>query len=177
MPSNLPLSTVVLEIVRHTPGYVGLILAALIVLGALQWRDHVVTRARLAIAPLALGGFSLWGATLAFGARSDVIVAWATGIAAAFVANRWLRWPHAVEPLGHGRYALRGSPWPMAVMLAMFMLRYAVAVTLAFHRDWAADAAFSLSMAAVYGALSGLFAARALRILNTARSPSTWATA
>lgn len=174
MPSNLPLSTVILEIVRHTPGYVWLILAALIVLGTLQWRDHVLTRGRLAIAPLALGGYSLWGATLAFGTRTDVIVAWAIGIVAAFVANRWLRWPRAVAPLGQGRYALRGSPWPMVAMLAVFALRYAVAVTLVFHREWAADPAFSLALAAVYGALSGLFAARALRILNAAPPRPAW---
>ena len=177
MPSNLPLSTVILEIVRHTPGYVWLILAALIVLGTLQWRDHVLTRGRLAIAPLALAGYSLWGATLAFGTRTDVIVAWATGIVAAFVANRWLRWPRTVEPLGQGRYALRGSPWPMVAMLAVFALRYAVAVTLVFHREWAADPSFSLALSAVYGALSGLFAARALRILNAAPSRPAWVAA
>jgi hypothetical protein len=177
MPSNLPLATVVVEIVRHTPAYVWAILAALIALGALQWRDHVVSRARLAIAPLALGAYSVWGATLAFGLHTRVVAAWALGSAIALVANRWLRWPRAIGVEGAGRYLLAGSPWPMAAMLAVFMLRYAVAVTLVFHHDWAADPLFSAAVAGLYGALSGLFAARALRILRSDAAPARFATA
>ena len=71
-------------------------------------------------------------------------------------------------PTADGRFALRASPWPLIAMLSVFSLRYAVAVTLVFHRDWAAHAGFSLPLALVYGVLSGLFAARALRILRSA---------
>ena len=167
MLSNLPLSTVIVEIVKHTPAYVWAILAALFALGSLQLRDHVVTRARLALAPIGLGVFSLWGATLAFGARPEIVAAWALGSAIALAANRWLQWPRHVRPDGAGRYALRGSPWPLVAMLAVFALRYTIAVTLVFHRDWAGDPLFGTAMALVYGALSGLFAARALRILRS----------
>ena len=177
MPSNLPLSTVVIEILRHTPNYVWAILVALIVLGLLQWRDHAVGRTRLSIAPIGLGAFSLWGATLAFGMRAEIVAAWLVGMALAFVANQWLRWPRAIGVDGTGRYTLRGSPWPLIAMLAIFGLRYAVAVTLVFHRDWAADALFSGAIALLYGSLSGLFAARALRILRTSDAPRTLATA
>jgi hypothetical protein len=177
MPSNLPLATVIVEILRHTPNYVWAILAALIVLGLLQWRDHAVGRNRLVVAPILLGAYSLWGATLAFGLRAEVVVAWLAGMAAALVANRWLRWPRAIGVDGAGRYLLRGSPWPMVAMLAIFGLRYAVAVTLVFHHDWAADALFSGAIALVYGALSGLFAARALRILRSADAPAALAIA
>ncbi len=172
MPSNLPLATVIVEIVRHTPPYVWAILAALVVLGSLQLRDHVITRARLALAPLGLGAFSLWGATMAFGAHPEVIAAWALGIALIVFANRWMRWPRAVRAEGNGRFALRGSPWPMVAMLSVFALRYAVAVTLAFHHELARDPAFSLGLALTYGALSGLFTARALRILRSAPAPT-----
>ena len=168
MPSNLPLATVIVEIVKHTPTYVWLILAALVALGSLQVRDHVVTRPRLALPPLGLGAFSLWGATMAFGTRTEVIAAWALGSVLIVFANRWIRWPRTVRAEGGGRYALRGSLWPLIAMLSVFALRYAVAVTLVFHHDWARDPAFSLTSALAYGALSGLFAARALRILRTA---------
>ena len=67
---------------------------------------------------------------------------------------------------------MRGSPWPLAAMLAVFVLRYAVAVTLVFHREWSADPLFGASMTLVYGAISGLFAARALRILRTGSVPA-----
>ena len=63
MPPNTPLATVVIEIIRHTPPYVWVILAVLILLGSLQLRDHHLSRARLAVAPIAMALYSLWGAT------------------------------------------------------------------------------------------------------------------
>jgi hypothetical protein len=177
MLANLPLSTVILEILKHTPTYVWAILAGLIVLGSLQLRDNVVTRARLALAPLALGTFSIWGATHAFGVRVEVIAAWAIGMAIVVAANRRLQWPTEVRHLGAGRFALRGSAWPLVTMLTIFSLRYAVAVTLAFHHDWAADPLFSTSMALIYGAVSGFFTARVLRILGSAGASGALAAA
>ena len=53
-------------------------------------------------------------------------------------------------------------------MVAVFASRYAVAVTLVFHRDWAALPAFTCLIGAGYGALSGLLASRALAILGSA---------
>lgn len=167
MPADTPLLTVLALIVGHTPRYVWGILAALIVLGGLQMRDHVLSRGRLLLAPIGLGAFSLWGATLAFGARPEIVACWALGTALAVAANLWLRWPRSVRVEADGRFALAGSPWPLMVMMAVFALRYTVAVTLAFHPEWAREPAFSLSMALVYGALSGLFAGRALRILRS----------
>jgi hypothetical protein len=61
---------------------------------------------------------------------------------------------------------LEGSVLPLLLMLSIFALRYAVAVTLVFHHEWAADPLFGGALAATYGALSGLFAARAWRILQ-----------
>jgi hypothetical protein len=175
MFSGFPLAFVLFEIVRHTPGYVWVILATLVVLGSLQLRDHHLTRLRLTLAPLALGAFSLWGAGNAFGVHAGVIGAWALGMAAAFMANRVLQWPREVCSDGAG-FVVRGSAWPLALMLAIFVLRYVVAVTLVFHRDWATDALFGGILAASYGALSGLFAARAWRILQSA-SRGTYAAA
>jgi uncharacterized protein (DUF1499 family) len=51
MLSDLPFWTVVAQIIRHTPPYVWAILLALVALGLMQWRDHIVSRARLAHRP------------------------------------------------------------------------------------------------------------------------------
>lgn len=169
MPADLPLSTVVVEIVRHTPGYAWAILAVLVALGARQWRDHTVTRPRLLLAAIGLGAFSLWGAIMAFGTGATVVAAWLAGIAGVVAANRRLRRPRDVRQVGAGVFAVPGSAWPLIVMLGIFGLRYAVAVTLVFHHDWAAHAGFALPLAGAYGAASGFFAARALRVLGTAR--------
>jgi len=167
MLAALPLSTVIVEIVRHTPAYVWAILAALVALGAIQLRDHRIPRLRLALAPIALGAYSLWGATAAFGVHAGVIGAWLAGTALAFAANRRLQWPRRPRADGTGGFAIEGSAWPLLLMLLIFCLRYAAAVTLVFHPGWAADPAFGGGLALVYGALSGLFAARAWRILGS----------
>jgi len=169
MPGNLPLSFVILEIIKRTPTWVWAILLALIVLGVLQMRDRLVGRTRLLATPIGLGLFSLSGATAAFGIRPEVIAAWLAGLALAVASNRVLAWPRDASPDGHGRFMVAGSVWPLVLMLAIFGLRYVGAVTLVFHRDWAADPLFSLGMALAYGALSGLFTARALRILGSER--------
>ena len=177
MLSDLPFWTVVAQVIRHTPPYVWAILAALVALGLLQWRDHTLTRARLALAPIGLGAYSLWGTTMAFGAQPSVVATGLAGIALAIGANRFLRWPRDDRPTADGRFALRASPWPLVAMMTVFSLRYAVAVTLVFHHDWAAHAGFSLPIAMIYGVVSGLFAAHALRILHSAPATSALATA
>jgi len=170
MHPDASLFSVIGAIVSHTPPYVWAILAALVALGSLQLRDQRVPRMRLLVAPFALGAFSLWGASRAFGLHAGVLGAWLLGLALALLANRALQWPRAVRPDGDG-FVVAGSPWPLALMLAIFMLRYAVAVTLVFHPAWAADAGFSGAMALLYGSLSGLFAARAVRILTSGPRP------
>jgi hypothetical protein len=68
-----------------------------------------------------------------------------------------------------GRFGLRGSPWPLLLMWAIFGLRYAVAVQLVFHPALAQQTVLALAAPLLYGTLSGLFAARAWRVLQSAR--------
>jgi hypothetical protein len=165
-----PLLTVIVQIVQHTPLWVWGVLAGITLVGALQWRDHEVTRVRLLLAPLGLGGYSLWGASAAFGI--DAVAAWLAGMALAFALNHKLQWPRAVTVLANGRFALKGSPWPLLLMWTIFMLRYALAVKLVFQPALAQQAAWAIGAPLVYGLLSGLFSARAWRVLQSARTPA-----
>lgn len=175
MPTDLPLSVVLPEIIRHTPHWAWAILAVLIALGLRQMREHSVSRTRLTFAPLAFGAYSLYGAASAFGWHAPVLVAWAAGMAGAVAANRALRWPRDVRPASEAGFVLGGSAWPLVLMLAVFMLRYVVAVAQVIHPAWGASEAFALPMALGYGGLSGLFLARALQVLGTARHGSMFA--
>ena len=168
--NHLPLSTVIVQIVQHTPGWVWGILAAITLLGLHQMRDHEMPRLRLWLAPVGLGGYSLWGATAVFGI--DAAAAWLAGLALALAVNQKLQWPRDVAVLGDGRFALKGSPWPLLLMWTIFGLRYAVAVTLVFQPTLAQQAAWAIGVPLAYGTLSGLFAARAWRVLQSARTPA-----
>ncbi|MBV9892117.1 MAG: hypothetical protein JO090_14680, partial [Rhizobacter sp.] len=115
----------IVAILSHTPSYVWAILAALVVLGSLQLRAQRMSRGRLLVAPVAMGALSLWSVSTAFGAKPAVVAAWLLGIGAASLANRALRWPREVAGDGEA-FVVAGSPWPLALMLAIFALRYAV---------------------------------------------------
>jgi len=167
MPSNLPLDVVIVEVVRHTPVWVWGILAAIVVLGALQMRDHATSRLRLLAMPLGMGGYSLWGAVSAFGVQAPVLLAWTAGLSIALVSNARVGWPGKVRADGDGGFALPGSPLPLLLMLAVFALRYAVTVSLVLHPQWRVEAGFALPASIAAGFLAGLFAARARRILGT----------
>jgi len=167
--NHLPLSTVIMQIVQHTPLWVWGILTAITLVGALRWRDHEMTRLRLLLAPLGLGGYSLWSAGAVFGI--DAVAAWLAGMSLAFAINHKLQWPRAVKVVGDGRFALQGSPWPLLLMWTIFLLRYALAIKLVFQPALAQQVAWAIGAPLVYGTLSGLFAARAWRVLQSARTP------
>ena len=161
------LSIAIAQAIQYTPSWVWGVLALITYLGVRQVRDHVITSRRLAVAPVALGAFSLWGALSAFGLRADVVVAWATGMALTVAVNQWLALPRSARYEGEGRYALQGSVWPLLTMWAVFVVRYVANATLAMHHEMAHDTTFSVTMSVTYGALSGVFLARALRILRS----------
>ena len=177
MPSDLPITVLLPEIIRHTPPWAWAVLAVLIGLGLRQMREHAVSRARLIAAPLAFGAYSLYGAAAAFGWRAPVLIAWVAGMAGAVAANRTLRWPREVRAAPGGGFVLGGSAWPLALMLAVFLLRYVAGVTQVLHPAWGGAFGFALPMALGYGLLSGVFLARALRVLGSVRAGSPLAPA
>ena len=171
MDTTSSLFTAIAAIVHHTPHRVWVILAAITALGLMQWREQRVSRARLLTAPLALAAYSLWGATSVLG--TPAVPGWLAGLALALLAGQSLVQHRRVEIAADGRFVLAGSPWPLLLMWAVFALRYAVAVALVFHPELPHSVVASIGLAALYGALSGLFAARAWRVLQSARWPVT----
>jgi len=91
---------------------------------------------------------------------------------AVLLAGRSLQRRRATERAADGRFVLHGSPWPLLLMWAVFALRYAVAVVLALHPGALRGGAAAIGLTALYGALSGLFAARAWRVLQSADWPA-----
>ncbi|MGY4829811.1 DUF6622 family protein [Sphaerotilaceae bacterium SBD11-9] len=167
MPTDLPLSAIVSQVLSHTPAWAWVALAAITVLGLLQSTRLVMTAKRLSITPVAFGAFSLWGTAASFGVHPQVFATWMAGVALAVFAAPWFGLPAKAEPLGDGRFAVQGSIGPLLAMWAIFGVRYVSGVALVMHPGLAHGTWFSLAMPMVYGALSGLFLARTLRILRT----------
>jgi len=162
-----------LGIVRQTPPWVWLLLASLVGLGLSQWRERRASLARVTVLPVAMALLSLLGLVTAFAQGGALIAAlggWLAGFALAGLLLRRVRAPSGsrYEP-SSARFHLPGSPWPLLLILAIFLLKYAVGVELAIQPQAARDLNFVLGVAAVYGALSGVFATRTAALWRLAR--------
>lgn len=159
------------EILRHTPAWVFGLFALLLWLGLVQTRARSVALPRLALLPLLMLGLSLNGVASAFGAHTVALACWGTALAA--VAGASLALPSAPGASYHPaqrRFSVPGSWLPLGLMMMVFSTKYAVAVSLARVPDLGHAARFVAAVSVLYGAFSGLFFARALRILRTARA-------
>ena len=155
-----------LAVLSHTPLWVWLILAALVALGLRQARDHTVAPTRLWIQPVVLGALSLSATVSAFGAQALPLAGWLAGVLLGVAANQPLRLPRQVHLLPDGRLSIGGSWVPMLLLMLIFWLRYAVAVSLTMSPTLAGEPVFVALAGALYGAASGLFGARAWRALQ-----------
>lgn len=163
----------IVDIVHHTPLWVGGVLAALLTLGASALRPRALPLGRLLAMPLVMAGLALWGVQSAFGASGrlvELLALWAAGYGAALALGAQLRPPAGTRyDAATRRFQLPGSGVPMLLILAVFLMKYGVGVQLAMEPRLAHDAGFAFAVTALYGLLSGLFAARGLRVLRLAR--------
>ena len=167
----------IVDIVHGTPAWVGALLAALIALGYAGTRARRVPVTRLVLLPLAMLGLALWGVQSAFGASGHLpalLALWALCFAALVAIGR-----RSVAPAGTafdpatGQFHLPGSWVPMGLILGVFLIKYGVGVQLALEPTLARHLGFAIAVTALYGLLSGLFAARTLRVLRSRQPAST----
>jgi hypothetical protein len=160
------------DILRYTPTWVWGLLAALLALGFWQTRTRSLTRARLLTLPLTLLGLGLWSTSSSFAALPLAAGVWLAALAASFFVSRRLPAPAGTRwDAVDDRLHLPGSWLPLALIAAMFTLRYCATVAQVLHPAWRGDPALVLPLAALYGALGGLFLGRALGLLALTRAP------
>jgi hypothetical protein len=162
------MTTFLLTVLGHAPHWAWAILAAMVALGLAQARDHAVSRRRLLVQPLALGALSLYAAVSAFGPQAAVALAWLAGAALGAALNRPLRLPRQVRAQPDGRFSIGGSWAPLALLMLVFWLRFAVAASLAVVPALAGQALLASAVSLLYGASAGLLASRAWRVLQQA---------
>lgn len=171
----------VVTIVQKTPVWVWGLASGLAWLGLSQVRDRRTALARVAVMPVAMLGFAVWGMVSAFGSTqlAEVLGLWLASASAMFALVT------ALTPGSGGarydaasrRFDVPGSWVPLALILGIFLFKYGVGVELAMQPQLARDTAFALPIAAIYGAFNGLFAARAARLLRLVGRPRAAAVA
>lgn len=170
-------------VLQKTPTWVWGLLAGLVALGASQLVARTASLTRVAVMPVAMTLFSVYGLVSAFGSSGQVpgaLAAWLA--AAAIVATLTLALmpatPAGTRYLAASRsFHIPGSPLPLLLILGIFLTKYLVGIEMAMQPSLAHDATFDLEIAALYGVFNGLFIARSARLWRMALAPQAVTTA
>lgn len=154
-----------LHILSSTPIWVFVLFVVLLAFGLRQTRAFRAGLTRIAILPVAMKTLAVLGVVSAFGGASVALVAWiaAAAVAAAIVLRRPL--PDSTRFDASTRvFEITGSIVPLALMMGIFFTKYVVAVRLAMHPELAHQTDFALAVGTLYGAFSGVFVGRGIRL-------------
>jgi len=158
-----------LQIVQHTPVWVWGLLAALVAYGWSQTRPREMSVTRVTVVPLVLLALSFAGVVSTFAHATVAILAWGAGVGAAIaLGRRFVKVRGANWSAETGLLHVPGSWLPMTLMVALFLIKYGVGVTLAMNHTMAGSTVFGACCGLAYGSFSGLFAARALALRSLA---------
>jgi hypothetical protein len=153
-------------IFSHTPLYVWAILAFLVYRGLQTSKTNEVVIVRLCIIPLVMLGLSLFGIQTAFGLAGLAPLIWLVSALAGGTLAWFLSYPTALTAHPErGTVSQPGSWVPMTLMMSVFFMKYAVAVTLVISPALRHDSFFVSTVCELYGAFSGIFMGRLLRCL------------
>lgn len=158
-----------LQILTHTPKWVFALFALLVFLGVKQLAPSRPSLTRITLMPLAMVGLSVYGVVSSLGDQPMALAGFALAALgmATLVLLRPL--PAAVSyAAGSQRFSLPSSAVPLALMMGIFCTKYSVGVALAMQPALAHQMAVAAAIGILYGAFSGLFAGRALRLWKLA---------
>jgi hypothetical protein len=161
-----------LTILRNTPNWVWALLAALLWLGFSQARDREASLVRVSLMPIVMTAFGIWGMTSAFAASAMfgyAMLMWMFAAAVSFAVIGTTRAPGGTQYHPQTRtFFLPGSWAPLALILAIFLVRYVVNVDVRMDPALVGNGQYNLAVAAIYGLTSGIFVGRAARLWRLA---------
>lgn len=158
-----------MQIILHTPKWVFAVFFLLLWLGARQLLTNEVSLTRVTLMPVAMSGLSVYGVISVFGDSFGALLGWAAAAAvmAALVLQRPL--PAATRYDAAARqFQVAGSPVPLMLMIGIFLTKYVVGATLAMHPEMRHQPVLALAVPVLYGAFTGVFVARAVRLWKLA---------
>lgn len=158
-----------LQIILHTPKWVFAVFVLLLWLGCKQLMSGSVSLAKVTVMPIAMTGLSLAGVVSAFGDSPGALLGWAVAAAALMLVVLQQALPASTRYDRAAReFHLAGSAVPLVLMMGIFFTKYVVGVALAMRPELRQQASFAVAIPMLYGAFSGIFAARAVRLWKLA---------
>ena len=154
----------------HIPPWVFAVLLLLVFLGLRQARPRLMAPALAVGIGSLMVGLSLWGLWSTFGTDPATLLCWALGLGLALAAGRrWLA-PRGMTLAADARVRVPGSWLPLALMLGIFGLKFALGYEAATGHPVTAHSLAGAAVAGLLGSFSGSFFARALAVRRFARS-------
>jgi hypothetical protein len=158
------------QIISNTPKWVFILFLALLALGISQMRLQSKSKKRVLIIPIVMLILSFLGVVSAFGKAAMPIAAWAAGyITLVSLIGRGFPSRGNGYNLETKRFTIEGSAVPLGLMMSIFFLKYFVGASLGMNAELTHNAAFPITVSFLYGAFSGVFAGRALRLMKLAK--------
>jgi len=155
------------QIISHTPLYVWALLAFLIYRGYLASMDRETTLRNLCIIPGVMLVLSLQGIVGKFGGSDSALLAWAAGAIVSTAVTWSLIDASRITPdRGKGTLHLRGSWVSLMLMMAIFVVKYSVAIVSAMHPALSESSTFMLAICGLFGLCNGIFFGRLLRCVS-----------
>ncbi|MGA2552083.1 MAG: DUF6622 family protein [Burkholderiaceae bacterium] len=154
----------IMDILTHTPVWIWAVLALLVYRGIAARRDRELPLWGLAVLPVVLLGLAIEGIRGHFGTSPLPYAVWSgAAVIGAIIGSRTLA--QDAVALGQRGVLVRGSWFPLVLILAIFFTKYCTEVVFALQpvRMHEPDAVAAVS--ALYGLLSGLFLGRLIRTL------------
>ena len=158
------------QIFSHTPLYVWAILGFLVYRGVLASRAREVSLRKLCVIPLVMLALSLSGVQGSFGLAGVAPFAWAVGALAGASLAWMLTDARKIVAIPERASVQRSGSWmPLILMMSIFCMKYAVAVTLAIAPAYAHATSFIVPVCLAYGCFSGIFLGGLLRTVAVYR--------
>jgi uncharacterized membrane protein len=158
------------QILSNTPTWVFVLFFVLLMFGVMQARTRTVRMIPALLLPAGMIALSLAGINSSFGLTTVPLTSWAAALAmAAVVGYSLFRDKRVMYDATAKTFFVPGSWLPLAVIMAIFFAKYFYAVMHALRADIITKPQFVVALSAVYGLLSGYFAARALNLIKQAQ--------
>jgi len=153
-------------IAGHTPRWVWVVLAGLLILGTSQLLPRRMSRLRAGVTPLTMALLSFLGMVSAFKASAQLGIAiglWMATCAASMGLALWLarhtQSGSRYDPTTR-TYEIPGSMVPLILIVGIFLTKYAAGIEMALQGHLIHNNHFVWSLASLYGLFSGAFLAR-----------------
>ena len=163
-----------LQIITHTPKWVFALFALLLWLGIKQLTPTRAGLVRVTGMPVVMVALSVYGVFSTFGDQPMALAGFA--VAALAVATLMLLRPLPAA-VGYDaatqRFSLPGSAVPLVLMMGVYCTKYAVGVAIGLQPALAHQLLMACTVGTLYGAFTGMFSARSLRLWKLALQTHT----